>query len=80
MNLQKMITKAKQRFHDVQERVARSILIWLEKEPSQDRLLSSSGSVELYGPYIRYRSRGKRRYSDSDNLTQNQAEHSLRMR
>ena len=73
MNLRKMITKAKQRLHQAQERVARTILIWLEKEPSHDRLLSTSTSVEVYGPYIRYRSRGKRRAAEKDKAIHNHA-------
>jgi hypothetical protein len=64
MNLDSITAKAKQKLLKAQERVARAILIWLEKEPSQDRLLSVSGSMETYGPYIRYRSRGKRRASE----------------
>ena len=73
MNLRKMITKAKQRLHEAQERVARTILIWLEKEPSQERIFSTSTSTEVYGPYIRYRSRGKRRGADKDNVIHNHA-------
>jgi hypothetical protein len=60
MKRHNITAKAKQKFFEAQERVARTILIWLEKEPSQDRLLSASGSVEPCGPYIRYRSRAKR--------------------
>jgi hypothetical protein len=70
MKLHNITAKAKQKFFEAQERVARTILIWLEKEPSQDRLLSTSGSVEPCGPYIRYRSRGKRRGAEKDKAHQ----------
>jgi hypothetical protein len=53
--------------------VARTILIWLEKEPSQDRVLSTPTSAEVYGPYIRYRSRGKRRGAEKDKVIHDHA-------
>ena len=71
MNLQKMMTKAKQRLLEAQERAARALLMWLEKEPSQDRSLSASASVEVYGPYIRYYARGKRRGAEQDMAIRN---------
>lgn len=77
MYLQEMITKAKERLHEAQERVARTILIWLEKEPSQDRVLSTPTPAEIYGPYIRYRSRGKRRGAEKDKVIHDHAGHTV---
>jgi hypothetical protein len=73
MNLQRAMTKAKQRLHEAQERVARNILIWLEKEPSQDRVLGVSAGAEVYGPYLRYRSRGRRRALENEKPVPNHA-------
>jgi hypothetical protein len=63
MNVRKIVGKMKEKFHSVQDKLALTILIWLEKEPSQDRVLSAAASCESSGAYIRYRERSRLRTS-----------------
>jgi len=58
MNVLKIVGKMKEKFHSAQDKLALTILIWLEKEPSQDRVLSAA-TVDSSGPYIRYRERSR---------------------
>jgi hypothetical protein len=61
MNVMNIVGKMKERFHSAQEKLALTILIWLEKEPSQERVLSAAAAGDNNGPYIRYRERSRLR-------------------
>jgi len=51
MNVLKIIGKMKEKFHSAQDKLALTILIWLEKEPSQDRVLSAAATGDSSGPW-----------------------------
>lgn len=57
MNLPKFLKDFKEAIQSVPDRVALRILIWLEKEPSQERVVTSPSCWEIRGPYLRYRAR-----------------------
>jgi hypothetical protein len=57
------MTKMKDGIQSIKDKVALAILIWLEKEPSQERILPPPQSWEVHGPYLRYR--GAKRHRDS---------------
>ena len=59
MNVLKIIGKMKEKLHSAQDKLALTILIWLEKEPSQDRVLSAAATGDCSGAYIRYRERSR---------------------
>jgi len=59
MNVLKIFGKMKEKFHSAQDKLALTILIWLEKEPSQDRVLSAAATGDCSGPYVRYRERSR---------------------
>ena len=59
MNVLKIVGKVKEKFHSAQDKLALTILIWLEKEPSQDRVLSAAATGDSSGPYVRYRERSR---------------------
>jgi len=67
MNVLKIIGKIKEKLHSAQDKLALTILIWLEKEPSQDRVLSAAATVDSSGPYIRYRERSRPKTSGRTN-------------
>lgn len=68
MNLQGIAKKVEQKFHEAQERIALRLLIWFEKEPSQERVLTTLGTPDAgSGAYLRYRSRAKRRSAEGKN-------------
>ena len=66
MNLQGIVSKVEQKFHEAQERVAVTLLIWFQKEPSQDRVLSTSVTDTSGDPYLRYGSRAGRRAAEKE--------------
>ena len=55
MNVLNIVGKMKEKFHSARDKLALAILIWLEKEPSQERVLSAAAAGDNNGPYIRYR-------------------------
>jgi hypothetical protein len=57
MNLQHAMTKMKDTVRSIRDKVALTILIWLEKEPSQERILPPPQSWEVHRSYLRYRGR-----------------------
>ena len=65
MNVLKIVGKMKEKLHSAQDRLALTILIWLEKEPSQERILSATAAGDYSGPYIRYQERSRVRVSRS---------------
>jgi hypothetical protein len=67
MNVLKIIGRMKEKFHSAQDKLALTILIWLEKEPSQDRVLSAAAPGDRSGPYIRYRERSRQKASGHTN-------------
>lgn len=80
MNLQaivnKIANKFEQKFHEAQERVALRLLIWFEKEPSQDRVLTTAVTSDAgSGPYLRYRSRAKRRMAEKEKILHDRTGH-----
>ncbi len=61
MNVLNIVGKMKEKFHSARDKLALAILIWLEKEPSQERVLSAAAAGDNNGPYIRYRERSRPR-------------------
>lgn len=58
MNLQRILTNAKEKILSVPDRVALRILIWLERGPSQEEgVVLSSSPWDTRGPYLRYTAR-----------------------
>lgn len=73
---QGIINEVKQRFHEAQERIALRLLIWFEKEPSQDRVLTTPVKTEANGgAYVRYRSRAKRRSGEKEKMLRDRTGH-----
>ena len=54
MNLPKIVRDIKRRIETAPNRLALTILIWLENEPSHERALLPPSASELHGPYVRY--------------------------
>lgn len=76
MNLQAIANKLEQKFREAQERIALRLLIWFEKEPSQDRILTTPVTSDCgSGPYLRYRSRAKRCAADKDRILHDRTGH-----
>lgn len=58
MNLQRILTNAKEKILSVPDRLALRILIWLEREPAQEEgVVLSSSPWDTRGPYLRYTAR-----------------------
>ena len=69
MNLQEIVNRARQKLQAAQEKIALRLLIWFEKEPSQDRVLTTPGTPDSGGgPYVRYKSRAKRRAAEEEKI------------
>lgn len=73
MNVQKIVRTMKEKIQTAPDRLALTILIWLEKEPAQDRAVLSPLAGEsrgpYRGPYLRSRERGsdaERRLSEKE--------------
>lgn len=71
---QGIIDEVKQKFHEAQERIALRLLIWFEKEPAQDRVVTTPVTPDA-GPYLRYRSRAKRRAAEKETCLPNHIGH-----
>lgn len=67
MNVLKIVGKIREKFHAAQDKMALTILIWLEKEPSQERVLSAAAAGDYSGPYLRYRERSRLRMDRAAN-------------
>lgn len=66
---QGIIDEVKQKFHEAQERIALRLLIWFEKEPAQDRVVTTPVTPDASaGPYLRYRSRARRLAAEKEKL------------
>lgn len=61
MRLHRFVQKVKNTVYSVPERLALSILIWLEKEPSQEGVVLSPSPWDVRGPYLRYTARSRAR-------------------
>ena len=59
MDVRKIVRRLKEKLHSAQDKLALTILMWLEKEPSQDRVLSAAATGDCSGPYVRYRERSR---------------------
>jgi hypothetical protein len=59
MDVLRIVRRLQKKFHSLQDKLAVTILIWLEKEPSQDRVLSAAATGDCSGAYIRYRERSR---------------------
>lgn len=57
MNVQKIVQSVKKKFQSVPDRLALTLLIWLEKEPSQQHSVLSPSPSDTRGPYLRNRVR-----------------------
>ena len=66
MDVLKIVGRLKKKFHSAQDKLALTILIWLEKEPSQERVLSAAATGDCSGPYVRYHERARLRTSASN--------------
>lgn len=66
MNLPKIVRAMKQKIQAAPDRLALNILIWLEREPAQDRVLLSPLPGESRGPNHNERSKGGRRLSGKE--------------
>lgn len=67
MNVLKIVGRMKEKLHAAQHKLALTILIWLEKEPSQERVLSAAAAGDYSGPYLRYRERCRQRMGRAAN-------------
>jgi hypothetical protein len=54
MNLQKIVRTMKEKIQTAPDRLALTILIWMEKEPTQDRAVLPPLPGEGRGPSLRY--------------------------
>jgi hypothetical protein len=54
MNLPDIVRNVKEKIQNAPDRLALTILIWLEKEPSHDRVMISPSQAETRGPYLHY--------------------------
>lgn len=76
MNLQGIVTKLEQKIHEAQERIAVTLLIWFEKEPAQDRVVTTPVTPDAStGPYLRYRSRARRCAAEKEKLLRDRTGH-----
>lgn len=76
MNLQWIVNRLEEKFHKAQERIAVTLLIWFEKEPAQDRVVTTPVSPEASsGPYLRYRPRARRCAADKEKVLRDRTGH-----
>lgn len=54
MNLPDIVRNVKEKILNAPDRLALTILIWLEKEPSHDRVVIAPSPSEIRGPYLRH--------------------------
>lgn len=54
MNLRDIVRNLKEKIQNAPDRLALTILIWLEKEPSHDRVVISPSPSEIRGPYLHH--------------------------
>jgi hypothetical protein len=68
MNLQKIVRTMKEKIQTAPDRLALTILIWLENEPTQDRAVLRPLPGDGRGPYLRYpeKKNGGRRLSEKE--------------
>lgn len=61
MNLPDIVRNVKEKIQNAPDRIALTILIWLEKEPAQDRVVIPPSPEESHGPYLHHNGERNRR-------------------
>lgn len=68
MNLPNIVRNVKEKIQNAPDRIALTILIWLEKEPAHDRVVIPASPEEDGEPYLRHdgERNGRRRLSGKE--------------